>query len=42
MVCAFEFAQKWRGFEVENVSSQLLNGVINGEAVSDETFAWTA
>ena len=40
MVYAFDLAQKWRGSEVKNVSSQLLNGVINGEAVSDETFAW--
>jgi cytochrome P450 len=40
MVYAFELAQKWRGSETRNVSSQLLNGVINGEPVSDETFAW--
>ena len=40
MVYAFELAQKWRGSEVKNVSSQLLNGEINGEHISDETFAW--
>ena len=40
MVYAFELAQKWRGSDTRNVSSQLLNGVINGEPVSDETFAW--
>lgn len=40
MVYAFELAQKWRGSETRNVSSQLLNGTINGEPVSDETFAW--
>jgi cholest-4-en-3-one 26-monooxygenase len=40
MVYAFELAQKWRGSDVKNVSSQLLNGEINGEPVSDETFAW--
>ena len=40
MVYAFELAKKWRGSDVKNVSSQLLNGVINGEPVSDETFAW--
>ena len=40
MVYAYELAQKWRGSETNNVSSQLLNGVINGEPVSDETFAW--
>ncbi len=40
MVYAYELAQKWRGSEEKNVSSQLLAGVINGEPVSDETFAW--
>ncbi|MEM1113601.1 MAG: cytochrome P450 [Pseudomonadota bacterium] len=40
MVYAFELAQKWRGSSERNVSSQLLAGVINGEPVSDETFAW--
>ncbi|MEH6584636.1 MAG: cytochrome P450, partial [Halioglobus sp.] len=40
MVYAFELAQKWRGSDVKNVSSQLLNGKINGEPLSDETFAW--
>ncbi len=40
MVYAFELAQKWRGSEEKNISSQLLAGVINGEPVSDETFAW--
>ncbi|MEM8496553.1 MAG: cytochrome P450 [Pseudomonadota bacterium] len=40
MVYAFELANKWRGSETKNVSSQLLNGVINGQPVSDETFAW--
>ncbi len=40
MVYAFELAQKWRGSEARNISSQLLAGVINGEPVSDETFAW--
>jgi cytochrome P450 len=40
MVYAFELAQKWRGSEEKNVSSQLLAGIINGEPVSDETFAW--
>jgi len=40
MVYAFELAQKWRGSETKNVSSQLLNGEINGEPISDETFAW--
>jgi len=33
-------AAKYRGSDVKNVSSQLLNGVINGEPVSDETFGW--
>ncbi len=33
-------AAKWRNSDVKNVSSQLLNGVINGEPVSDETFSW--
>lgn len=40
MVYAYELAQKWRGSEEKNVSSQLLNGEINGEPISDETFAW--
>ncbi len=40
MVYAYELAQKWRGSEEKNISSQLLAGVINGEPVSDETFAW--
>ena len=40
MVYAFELAQKWRGSPERNVSAQLLEGVINGEPVSDETFAW--
>ncbi len=40
MVYAFELAAKWRGSETKNVSSQLLNGEINGEPISDETFAW--
>lgn len=40
MVYAFELAQKWRGSGEKNVSSQLLNGEIDGEPVSDETFAW--
>ncbi|MEM9255828.1 MAG: cytochrome P450 [Pseudomonadota bacterium] len=33
-------AAKYRGSDVKNVSSQLLNGIINGEPVSDETFGW--
>ncbi len=40
MVYAYELAQKWRGSEEKNISSQLLAGVINGEPVSDESFAW--
>jgi cytochrome P450 len=40
MVYAYELAQKWRGSDEKNVSSQLLAGVIHGEPVSDETFAW--
>ncbi len=40
MVYAYELAQKWRGSDEKNISSQLLAGVINGEPVSDETFAW--
>ncbi len=40
MVYAFELAQKWRGSDEKNVSSQLLAGRINGEPISDETFAW--
>lgn len=40
MVYAFELAQKWRGSPENNVSSQLLNGTIDGEPISDETFAW--
>ena len=40
MVYAFELAQKWRGSGEKNVSSQLLNGEIDGEPISDETFAW--
>ncbi|TXS96120.1 cytochrome P450 [Parahaliea maris] len=40
MMYAHELAAKWRGSNERNVSSQLLNGEINGEPVSDETFAW--
>jgi cytochrome P450 len=40
MLYAHELAGKYRNSDVKNVSSQLLNGVINGEPVSDETFAW--
>ena len=40
MVYAFELAQKWRGSGAKNVSAQLLDGEINGEPISDETFAW--
>ncbi len=35
-----QLATKWRNSTERNVSSQLLNGVINGEPVSDETFGW--
>lgn len=40
MIYAFELAKKWRGSPENNVSSQLLNGKIDGELISDETFAW--
>jgi cytochrome P450 len=40
MFYAFDLAKKWRGSEEKNVSSQLLNGTIDGEPISDETFAW--
>lgn len=40
MVYADQLAKKWRNNEANNVSSQLLNGTINGEPVSDETFSW--
>ena len=40
MFYAFELAKKWRGSDEKNVSSQLLNGTIDGEPISDETFAW--
>lgn len=40
LIYANELAAKHRGSDVKNVSSQLLNGVINGEPVSDETFGW--
>ena len=40
MFYAFELAKKWRGSDENNVSSQLLNGKIDGEPISDETFGW--
>lgn len=40
IVYANALAAKYRGSDVKNVSSQLLNGIINGEPVSDETFGW--
>lgn len=33
-------AAKWRGQSKKNICTQLLNGTINGEPVSDEDFAW--
>lgn len=33
-------AQKWRGRPEKNINTQLLNGTINGEPVSDEDFCW--
>jgi cholest-4-en-3-one 26-monooxygenase len=40
MLYAHQLAGIYRNSDVKNVSSQLLNGVINGEPVSDETFGW--
>ncbi len=40
IVYANALAAKYRGSDVKNVSSQLLNGIINGKPVSDETFGW--
>ena len=40
MLYASQLAAKYRDSDVKNVSSQLLNGIINGEPVSDETFSW--
>lgn len=35
-------AKKWRGREEKNLCTQLLNGTINGEPISDDDFAWIA
>ncbi|WP_415356077.1 cytochrome P450 [Halioglobus sp. Uisw_031] len=40
MLYAHQLAGRYRNSDVKNVSSQLLNGVINGEPVSDDTFGW--
>jgi cholest-4-en-3-one 26-monooxygenase len=40
MIYANQLAAQYRDSDVKNVSSQLVNGIINGEPVSDETFGW--
>ncbi len=34
-------APKWRGRDDDNICTQLLNGTVNGKALSDTDFAWT-
>ena len=40
MFYAFELAKKWRGSDENNVKAVNCNGEIDGEPISDETFAW--